>query len=187
MLLSLKKRGNTPSNWVKKELWRKTVYKVVGWWGQAQKSTRRRAMARRQQPRGAVASPGLEGRHGMITAQDEQLWPRGRGRGQQTETGHLVTENSDPKWPRPRRRQGHKDPFLMVPQACQRPLGGVQQKPRVQRSQIIQNTLVHFWAGDPREEACGTRRTELLQMLPNILTRVALLYHHVELEELAKS
>lgn len=75
----------------------------------------------------------------------------------------------------------------MVPQACQCPLGGVQQKPRVQRSQIIQDTLVHSWAGDPGEEACGTRHTELLQMLPNILTRVALLCHHVELVELAKS
>lgn len=39
-------------------------------------------MTRRQPQRGAVASPGLEGRHGMITAQKEQLQPGGQlGRG----------------------------------------------------------------------------------------------------------
>lgn len=109
------------------------------------------------------------------------------GGGQQTETVHLMTENSDPERPQPRRSQGRKDPFLTTPQACLCPLGGVQQKPRAQRSQVIQNTLGHSWAGDPREAACGSGCTGLVQMLPNGLSRAALLYHHVELVELAKS
>lgn len=138
-------------------------------------------MTGRQQQHGAVASPWLEGRHGMITAQNEQRWGD-----QQIETMHLDGKQQPKVTPAENEpeTQGpfpHNFPALPVSSWW-----GPTETQSTKRSDYSENTgLLLGWRS---EGGCvRTRCTECLQILPNSLSRVSLLYHHVELAELAKS